>query len=327
MAWWYWFGMWIAGITGLIVAWWLCVDAYRSKGSSARFAWPVAAVAGVLLQIPAFAVSSVSRSTSAGTVAAVVGVLGTVLIGIAAVSHFTVSGGQTGSGWSTHTRDQRTGTSDQSAERRRREPARAAVPITKSRRAGSAHGTAEEPATSSTSASGPAVSPAADASASPNAFVDLHGEPGATEVEEPEGSSAVAPTIDIDSDSIDPAGPTMVDEPELTQLEDEETPEGPQLVITGGTSSRIIVTERSGPFKVGRDPSKATLAVDDGRVSRVHFVIDRIDDRFLVSDYGSSNGTFVNGSAVIEPKELKDGDVIEFGRTIATFTMPQARER
>ena len=32
MRWWYWFGMWIFGITSIVLTWWLFLDAARRQG-------------------------------------------------------------------------------------------------------------------------------------------------------------------------------------------------------------------------------------------------------------------------------------------------------
>lgn len=50
-------------------------------------------------------------------------------------------------------------------------------------------------------------------------------------------------------------------------------------------------------------------------ISRRHAMVQRKDDRFLLYDLNSRNGTFVNGERISsrEPHALKPGDVVEFG--------------
>ena len=53
------------------------------------------------------------------------------------------------------------------------------------------------------------------------------------------------------------------------------------------------------------------VIVDDRWVSRNHARIHREDDRYVVEDLGSKNGTFVNGQRIAGPVVLSDGDVLQ----------------
>ena len=63
---------------------------------------------------------------------------------------------------------------------------------------------------------------------------------------------------------------------------------------------------------VGRSPT-SDFPIIDPTISRRHAQILRQDDRILVRDLGSSNGTYVNGVRV-ESAELKPGDLVTFGK-------------
>ena len=63
---------------------------------------------------------------------------------------------------------------------------------------------------------------------------------------------------------------------------------------------------------VGRAPT-SDFPIIDPTISRRHAQILRQDDRILVRDLGSSNGTYVNGER-IESVELKTGDIVTFGK-------------
>lgn len=59
-----------------------------------------------------------------------------------------------------------------------------------------------------------------------------------------------------------------------------------------------------------------SAVTEDGAISRRHAVIRRVAgrDEWSISDLGSSNGTFVNGSAIgTQPVLLKQGDVVFVG--------------
>ena len=60
------------------------------------------------------------------------------------------------------------------------------------------------------------------------------------------------------------------------------------------------------PITIGRDP-KSDLCIDHGHVSRSHAIIDQRDDRLIITDVGSCNGTRVNGESISphQPVELR----------------------
>lgn len=357
MAWWYWFGMWVGGISSLVLTWWVGVDASRRSGSASKFGWAFAAAAGCVLQMPAFFISAASRSAEPGSLAAFAGVFGVVVVGISIVTHFT--GSPAGASvWSLGTKDIGSSTYGPPTQDRKRSKARASVPLPGARPSATpkASGDLASVASLGSILSAPPAeglpdqdsplptivrevtpTPAECAADSPDGSMpDLTvvddaatSEGVATFLAEPQGAAPepLAGTIDMSADGTvtDDVDATVLDEPALTVLQDGDGLQA-QLVITGGRSSRIVITDRSGPFKVGRDPSKVNLAVDDGRVSRVHFVIDRMSESYVLTDGGSANGTFVNGSPVLEPTELHAGDSVEFGRTIATFVIAGSTE-
>jgi DNA-binding winged helix-turn-helix (wHTH) protein len=71
---------------------------------------------------------------------------------------------------------------------------------------------------------------------------------------------------------------------------------------------------------VGRDP-QCTVWLDESGVSRRHARIVVAGASATLEDLNSKNGTFVRGRGVKQPRELADGDVIQFGSTEARFTM------
>jgi len=66
-----------------------------------------------------------------------------------------------------------------------------------------------------------------------------------------------------------------------------------------------------GEVTLGRSPA-CNLVAEGGAVSKVHARIERTIDQLVLTDLGSSNGTFVNGAKVMTAL-LKDGDVILLG--------------
>src|SRR3981081_976220 len=71
-------------------------------------------------------------------------------------------------------------------------------------------------------------------------------------------------------------------------------------------------------LRIGRGEQN-DLRLNDGSVSRYHAFLRRVDGRYLLSDVGSQNGTFVNDRRVHGPSALDSGDRIRAGTTELTF--------
>jgi pSer/pThr/pTyr-binding forkhead associated (FHA) protein len=74
-------------------------------------------------------------------------------------------------------------------------------------------------------------------------------------------------------------------------------------------------------LRVGRDPASATLLLRDQTVSRNHASLDRRGNEWLVTDQGSTNGTFVNGQRLApqQPVPLQPGARVKFGDVECMF--------
>jgi pSer/pThr/pTyr-binding forkhead associated (FHA) protein len=70
---------------------------------------------------------------------------------------------------------------------------------------------------------------------------------------------------------------------------------------------------------LGRD-EEADITIDDKRISRQHCKISLAENGYVITDLGSSNGTFVNGQRVTE-KPLEDGDQIQIGSSRFKFSL------
>ncbi|HEU5329535.1 MAG TPA: FHA domain-containing protein [Thermomicrobiales bacterium] len=77
--------------------------------------------------------------------------------------------------------------------------------------------------------------------------------------------------------------------------------------------------------RIGRS-NKNDIQVNDDLISRNHVHIRRIDNHFVLSDLGSANGVRINGEPVLMPRELRDGDVIELGKTTLRFSLTSFSE-
>lgn len=67
---------------------------------------------------------------------------------------------------------------------------------------------------------------------------------------------------------------------------------------------------------IGRD-ADCSITVGDGTVSAKHAVLLYRAGKYSITDQQSSHGTFVNGEDIeLNPKYLKDGDLIRVGNTV-----------
>ena len=85
------------------------------------------------------------------------------------------------------------------------------------------------------------------------------------------------------------------------------------LVISGSDEGRRIAVPASGVV-LGRDGRASSVFGTDSRVSRRHARLSMTDNGSVqVEDLGSTNGTFINGTAIYEPSLLGISDVLRIG--------------
>ncbi len=88
------------------------------------------------------------------------------------------------------------------------------------------------------------------------------------------------------------------------------------VIIYGGElGRRISLTDE--PIECGRSPNVG-IPIEDDAASRKHARIRRFGEAFVVTDLGSTNGTYVN-DVLVHERPLVDGDQIKIGRTIFKF--------
>jgi pSer/pThr/pTyr-binding forkhead associated (FHA) protein len=100
------------------------------------------------------------------------------------------------------------------------------------------------------------------------------------------------------------------------------------LHIDGDGRQRIVTLPADGePLSIGRGPSAGVALPWDTEVSRLHAVLERVDDAWTLADDGlSRNGSFVNGRRLRGRRRLSDGDAITVGNTLIVFRAPAAEE-
>lgn len=87
-------------------------------------------------------------------------------------------------------------------------------------------------------------------------------------------------------------------------------------VLDGADRGRVFA-DLPTPLTIGREEGNA-VQLNDERVSRYHLKIQEDEDRFVLTDLESTNGTKINGESV-QLWVLKPGDVIAVGRSVLVF--------
>jgi hypothetical protein len=85
------------------------------------------------------------------------------------------------------------------------------------------------------------------------------------------------------------------------------------LIVKEGTRRGHIHEIKDG-ITIGREP--ATLLIRDPKLSRPHAKITIEDDQFVIWDFGTENGTFVNGEQIRSATPLKENDEVKMGDTV-----------
>ncbi len=96
---------------------------------------------------------------------------------------------------------------------------------------------------------------------------------------------------------------------------DEARKKGKQAVLVVAAKDEVLPVTK---FQTTFGRRNADVTLDDPDVSRQHAVIERYDEKFLLKDLESTNGTYLNGQRVTIDF-LKDGDVIRMGKTVVRF--------
>jgi DNA-binding winged helix-turn-helix (wHTH) protein len=103
---------------------------------------------------------------------------------------------------------------------------------------------------------------------------------------------------------------------DATTVEGRQTEAGPLRCWLEHGRQRFPLS--SGPHVVGRAPDVA-IRLDGSTVSRLHAQLLVSDDRTVLEDFGSKNGTFRGTERVTSAIVLADGDALRFGSLLLTY--------
>ena len=120
----------------------------------------------------------------------------------------------------------------------------------------------------------------------------------------------------------------------LTVLDSNKNPKGrkialipPEQTIGRGTAAKILLVAATDGYIItqeGDDRNKESISM----LSRVHAKFTCVDGVWMLSDSGSTNGTFLNLVKVEkDPKPIQDGDIIELSHHVGLlFTASKHEE-
>ena len=89
------------------------------------------------------------------------------------------------------------------------------------------------------------------------------------------------------------------------------------LRVLDGADRGKVFEELATPVTIGREEGNS-LQLNDERVSRFHVKIQEDQDKIVITDLGSTNGTKVNGED-IQLRILRYGDIVSLGRSVLLF--------
>ncbi|MBI3693806.1 MAG: cyclic nucleotide-binding domain-containing protein [Acidobacteria bacterium] len=98
----------------------------------------------------------------------------------------------------------------------------------------------------------------------------------------------------------------------------------PRLRVRSGPRTGAVLQLRYPSTSFGRAPESDYRFADDEKISRIHCMILCENNRFLLRDMNSTNGTMVNSNPITEI-ELRAGDVIQFGELELEFLAGEFR--
>jgi pSer/pThr/pTyr-binding forkhead associated (FHA) protein len=93
------------------------------------------------------------------------------------------------------------------------------------------------------------------------------------------------------------------------------------LEVIQGQSNKSRYNLNGGALIFGR-LGTSDVALQDEAVSNFHALVSRIDGHWVLEDYGSANGTYINNHRITR-QALKHCDIIRLGHTVMRFNDPE----
>lgn len=90
---------------------------------------------------------------------------------------------------------------------------------------------------------------------------------------------------------------------------------GSRIVVLRSDSQAGLDFTVDDAVVLGRSP-EADIVIEDPYASEFHLRLNTKEGRLVLSDLGSTNGTYVNGRRVSTPVDLRRGDAVQIGKTV-----------
>ncbi len=90
-------------------------------------------------------------------------------------------------------------------------------------------------------------------------------------------------------------------------------------ITTGGAAEQAVEKGLTSSLLVGR-AEECDVCIDDAKLSRRHFVIEKDGEDLYITDLHSRNGTMLNGIRVVDRQKLTNGDKIWAGLSDIVFS-------
>ena len=93
------------------------------------------------------------------------------------------------------------------------------------------------------------------------------------------------------------------------------------ICFSGPNEGRYYTLDRDNLVSIGRD-DQCSFQIIDEKISRRHLQIryEEADEKHYAVDMRSANGVYVNGKRIADEQALKEGDIIEIGRSKIRYT-------
>ena len=87
------------------------------------------------------------------------------------------------------------------------------------------------------------------------------------------------------------------------------------LVVVEGALAGTVIPLGAADVTLGRAPD-STIVLDDDYASNAHARLSLVNGTWVVSDLGSTNGTWIDRQRIVAPTQLLVGHQLKVGRTV-----------
>lgn len=94
----------------------------------------------------------------------------------------------------------------------------------------------------------------------------------------------------------------------------------------GPFTGKVFPLEENVECIIGRDPDESTLVLEDPSVSRRHAICRMTTEGAVVENLSSVNPSLHNGKVITEATTLQEGDTVQFGKSLFTFSLHSPEE-